>query len=88
MTTLGLIPGWGTRRAPASEAVARRQSAVQVAIAKGYTVGKTVLIGNVEGRVIGYNIASDGDYPGTTYPLVVHTPYGISKCALIEVSLD
>ena len=88
MATLGLIAGRRTRRAAASEAVARLQSALHVAIAKGYTVGKTVRIGRVEGRVIGYNIANVGDYPGTNYPLVVHTPYGVSKCALIEVSLD
>ena len=88
MTTLGVIAGRSTRRGSASEAASRLQSAVQVAIAKGYTVGKKVLIGNVEGTVIGYNISNTGDYPGSVYPLVVHTPYGVSKCALIEVSLD
>ena len=88
MTTLGLIEGKRSRPIPASDAAARHESAVHVAISLGYTVGKTVLIGNVEGTVIGYNIANGGDYPGTTYPLVVSTRYGISKCALIEVSLD
>lgn len=88
MTTLGVIPGRSTRRGSASESLSRLQSAVHVAITKGYTVGKKVLIGNVEGTVIGYNIANAGDYPGTIYPLVVHTPYGVSKCALIEASLD
>ena len=88
MAILDLIAGMGASRASRRAAAARLQSAVHVAIAKGYTVGKTVLIGNVEGRVIGYNIANGGDYPGATYPLVVNTPYGVSKCALIEVSLD
>ena len=88
MAILDLIAGLNTRSASRREAASRLYSAVHVAIVKGYTVGKRVVIGNVEGRVIGYNIASSGDYPGATYPLVVNTPYGISKCALIEVSLD
>ena len=88
MATLGLVKGSSSRSTPSSDAAARLESAVHVAIGKGYTVGKTVLIGNVEGTVIGYNISNGGDYPGVTYPLVVDTPYGVSKCALIEVSLD
>lgn len=88
MTTLGLIAGQRSWRGARAKATSRLQEAVHVAIAKGYTVGATVLIGNVEGTVIGYNISGDGDYPGSTYPLLVDTPYGISKCALIEASLE
>ena len=88
MATLDLIEGRNCRRASPGDTAVRLHAAVHFAVGKGYTVGKTVLVGNVEGRVIGYNIANSGDYPGALYPLLVDTRYGISKCALIEVSLD
>ena len=87
MANLGLIAGRSGRPGTGKNA-ARLHDAVRVALAMGYMIGAKVLIGNVEGTVVGYNIASDGDYPGTTYPLLVDTRYGISKCALIEVSLE
>ncbi|MFA7279436.1 MAG: hypothetical protein WC100_05030 [Sterolibacterium sp.] len=87
MTTLALIKGSHSQTASGKKSTACREASVLKAIIRGYTVGKRLLIGNVEGTVIGYNIADDGDYPGTIYPLVVDTRYGITKCALIEVGL-
>lgn len=62
-------------------------SAVNAAIKLGLVVGREVLIGNVPGLVVGYNIASFGSFPGNAYPLVVRTALGVTKCAVDEVSL-
>jgi hypothetical protein len=58
---------------------------VHLAIERGLAVGRTVKIGAVRGILIGYNIARDGDFPGTTYPLLVKTEFGIAKFAIEEV---
>ena len=84
MTILCLIEGNDSRAMSSREFTERVKSPVHQAIANGYTIGKRVLIGNVEGMVIGYNIANGGDYPGAIYPLVVATGYGIAKCTLTE----
>ena len=62
-------------------------SAVNAAINLGFVVGRAVLIGRIPGIVIGYNIASFGQFPGEAYPLVVGTALGVTKCAMDEVSL-
>ena len=62
-------------------------SAVNVAIKRGFVVGREVLVGKVPGLVVGYNIASFGSFTGNAYPLVVRTATGVTKCALDEVSL-
>ena len=62
-------------------------SAVSIAINHGYVVGREVLVGNVPGIVVGYNIASFGQFIGNAYPLVVRTALGVTKCAIDEVSL-
>lgn len=87
MTILCLIEGNDSRPTSRREAAACAKSTVHLAIAKGYVVGKRVLIGNVQGTVIGYNIANGGEYPSGSYPLVVATDYGVSKCTLAETRL-
>lgn len=61
--------------------------AVSAAIEQGFVVGREVLIGNIPGLVVGYNIASFGQFIGSAYPLVVRTALGVTKCAVDEVSL-
>jgi hypothetical protein len=60
---------------------------VHAAIARGLVVGREVLIGTVPGIVVGYNIASFGQFVGNAYPLVVRTALGVTKCGIDEVSL-
>jgi hypothetical protein len=62
-------------------------SAVSAAINLGFVVGREVLVGNIPGLVVGYNIASFGRFTGSVYPLVVRTALGVTKCAVDEVSL-
>ena len=62
-------------------------SAVNVAINRGFVVGREVLVGSIPGIVVGYNIASFGQFLGNAYPLVVRTALGVTKCAMDEVSL-
>jgi hypothetical protein len=62
-------------------------AAVNKAIKLGFVIGREVLVGNVPGLVVGYNIANFGSFPGTAYPLVVRTALGVTKCAVDEVSL-
>lgn len=59
---------------------------VHQAMLRGLAVDRPVKIGTVRGIVIGYNIARDGDYPGTRYPLLVKTELGIAKFGLDEVA--
>jgi hypothetical protein len=61
--------------------------AVHAAIARGFVIGREVLIGTVPGIVVGYNIASFGQFVGNAYPLVVRTALGVTKCGIDEVSL-
>jgi len=62
-------------------------SAVNAAIANGFVVGREVLVGSIPGIVVGYNIASFGQFIGNAYPLVVRTALGVTKCGMDEVSL-
>ena len=62
-------------------------SAVNVAINRGFVVGREVLVGSIPGIVVGYNIASFGRFVGSAYPLVVRTALGVTKCSMDEVSL-
>jgi hypothetical protein len=62
-------------------------AAVNSAIKKGYVVGREVLVGNVPGLVVGYNIACFGSFVGNAYPLVVRTALGVTKCTVDEVRL-
>lgn len=62
-------------------------AAVTIAINRGFVVGREVLLGRIPGIVVGYNIASFGQFPGNDYPLVVRTALGVTKCAMDEVSL-
>ena len=62
-------------------------SAVRRAIDQGFVVGREVMIGNVPGIVVGYNIAGIGRFVGNDFPLVVRTALGVTKCGLQEVVL-
>ena len=62
-------------------------SAVNAAISLGFVVGRAVLVGRIPGVVVGYNIASFGQFVGNAYPLVVCTALGVTKCGMNEVSL-
>ncbi|MCX7146639.1 MAG: hypothetical protein NT042_10665 [Sulfuritalea sp.] len=62
-------------------------SAVNVAINRGFVVGREVFVGSIPGIVVGYNIASFGRFIGNAYPLVVRTALGVTKCGVDEVSL-
>lgn len=62
-------------------------AAVTTAINRGFVVGREVLVGSIPGIVVGYNIASFGQFVGNAYPLVVRTALGVTKCGLDEVSL-
>lgn len=55
---------------------------------RGLVIGRAVRIGHIRGVIIGYNIARDGDFPGSRYPLLVSTVLGTGKFAVDEVSLD
>jgi len=87
VATLGLIKGTRSGRTSSGEASDSIESAVHKAIDHGFVIGRQVRIGKVPGTVIGYNIARFGLFFGATYPLIVHTPFGILKCGLAEVSL-
>lgn len=62
-------------------------AAISLAMNRGFVVGCEVLLGTVPGIVVGYNIASFGQFTGSAYPLVVRTALGVTKCGLEEVSL-
>ena len=62
-------------------------SAVNAAINRGFVVGREVFVGSIPGIVVGYNIASFGQFIGNAYPLVVRTALGVTKCGVDEVSL-
>ena len=61
--------------------------AVNAAIKLGFVVGREVLVGKVPGLVVGYNIASFGNFMGHAYPLVIRTAMGVTKCSPDELSL-
>ncbi|MCL1825785.1 MAG: hypothetical protein FWG26_07580 [Betaproteobacteria bacterium] len=56
------------------------------AIQAGFRIGKIVRIGQVDGRIVGYNIGHFGLFRGKDYPLLVRTRYGTAKCSLAEVA--
>ena len=87
MARLGLIRGEQSGRNSGVEALAKIGCAVHQAIDQGFVIGREVWLGTVAGTVVGYNIARYGQFLGAAYPLLVNTPFGISKCALDEVSL-
>ena len=62
-------------------------AAVNGAISRGFLVGREVLVGSIPGIVVGYNIASFGQFIGNAYPLVVRTALGVTKCGMDEVAL-
>lgn len=62
-------------------------TAIHAAISRGFVVGREVLVGSVPGIVVGYNIASFGNFMGHAYPLVIRTAMGVTKCNADELSL-
>ena len=61
--------------------------AIHAAISRGFVVGREVLVGTVPGIVVGYNIATFGNFMGNAYPLVVRTALGVTKCSVDELIL-
>lgn len=61
---------------------------IHAAEQRGLTIGRAVKIGRIRGVIIGYNIARDGNFPGSRYPLLVSTALGTGKFGVEEVSLD
>jgi hypothetical protein len=70
-------------RGPATASVL---ASIRDARRRGLSVGRRVRLGNVDGVVIGYNIARNGPYPGARFPLLVRTELGTGKFAPDEVS--
>lgn len=87
MSSVAVIQGdgAGSGQRP-NDGGARR--AVRCAQEAGFHVGCRVHLGQVAGRVVGYNIARSGVYFGGLFPLLVETELGIAKCSLLEVSRD
>lgn len=86
MHTLTLVPGHRvTPHAAQRLAAASIETAVEQSIRAGFTVGSAVRLGHVAGAVIGYNIARQGDFDGSHYPLLVDTALGVVKCSLTEL---
>ncbi len=81
----------GSRPGKIQQGADRRElpvgSAVTAAISRGFVIGREVLVGAVPGIVVGYNIASFGEFIGNAYPLVVRTALGVTKCAPDELTL-
>jgi hypothetical protein len=77
----------GERRASRNVPDGAVLSAVAAARSAGATVGRQVRIGTIHGRIIGYNIAAGGVYPGAAFPLLVATEYGVAKCSVDEIRL-
>lgn len=63
------------------------RSTVDIAINRGFLVGRQVLLGSIPGVVLGYNIGRFGRFVGSAYPLVVCTDLGVIKCSMDEVRL-
>lgn len=86
MFALTIIQGeqCARRREAATGAV---RAAVRSARHLGLVVGRRVRLGSITGRVIGYNIAAAGVYPGAVFPLLVATEYGVAKCSTDEIRL-
>ncbi len=62
------------------------EQSVDCAIRAGFRVGRRVRLGCVPGAVVGYNIGRFGRFSGASYPLLVKTEFGITKCSLREVA--
>ena len=62
-------------------------SVVWDARAKGYAIGREVQLGGVRGTIVGYNISRRGKFRGAKFPMVVQTPFGVTKCSLVEIQL-
>lgn len=84
-TRLILVDGARRGEAPHRWHGTVEQSVIH-AIHAGYRVGRRVRIGQVEGSVVGYNIGSFGRFGGASYPLLVQTAYGVTKCSLNELA--
>jgi hypothetical protein len=65
----------------------RFETLVQAAMRRGFVVGREVMIGDIPGVVVGYNIAGFGRFIGAAYPLVIRTELGVAKCHPDEITL-
>lgn len=50
---------------------------VKAAARGGFVVGREVMIADIPGLIVGYNIAGFGRFLGAAYPLVVRTEQGV-----------
>lgn len=87
MSSVAVIQGDGAGSGQRLNDVGARL-AVRCAQKAGFHIGCLVHLGQVAGRVVGYNIASSGTFYGALFPLLVETELGIAKCSLLEVSRD
>jgi hypothetical protein len=81
-----LIQGNRENGNPAPSSTRNIGNTVSSAIQAGFRIGKLVRIGQVDGRIVGYNIGHFGLFRGKDYPLLVRTRYGTAKCSLAEVA--
>lgn len=62
------------------------EQAVIHAIRAGFRIGREVRIGQIAGRVVGYNIGAFGSFSGASFPLLVSTDLGLIKCSENELA--
>lgn len=63
------------------------EALVRAAAKSGYAVGTEVMLGDLPGIVVGYNIAGFGRFLGAAYPLVVRTERGVAMAHPDQLSL-
>lgn len=87
MNTTQLFLVEGTRR---SQAPHRWHGSVEQAVIRaiqaGFRIGRRVRLGRIEGSVVGYNIGHFGRFDGASYPLLIQTEFGLTKCSLRELA--
>ncbi len=87
MRKTNLVLVEGARR---DEAPHRWHGTVELAVTRaidaGFHVGRQVRIGSIPGSVVGYNIAHFGRFAGASYPVLVQTEFGVTKCSLSELA--
>lgn len=89
MSTTQLVVVEGDRNAPDPRHWhGSIEHAIASVIQDGFLIGRRVHIGQIEGSVVGYNIGTFGRFHGDEYPLLIETPFGITKCSPLEVCAD
>lgn len=65
----------------------RFDAVVKSAAQRGFVVGREVLINDLPGLIVGYNIAGFGRFIGHAYPLVVRTEQGVTMAHPDQLAL-